>query len=56
MVEGFGRGSKSLGIPTANLDAEKLEPFLKDLPAGVYCGFARVGDSPVYPTCLSIGW
>jgi len=44
VVRGFGRGSKSLGIPTANLASEApgVAPALEGLPAGVYFGWASV--------------
>ena len=47
VVRGFGRGSKSLGIPTANLAAEApgVAPALEGLPAGVYFGWASVRAS-----------
>lgn len=38
VVTGFGRGSKQLGVPTANLPPEPLAAELKELPAGVYFG------------------
>ena len=37
---GFGRGSKDLGVPTANLPPESLKDVLPDLPCGVYFGCA----------------
>ena len=45
VVRGFGRGSKTLGIPTANLAAEApgVAAALEGLPTGVYFGFASVG-------------
>mmetsp|Transcript_87679 Transcript_87679/g.179116 ORF Transcript_87679/g.179116 Transcript_87679/m.179116 type:complete len:204 (+) Transcript_87679:108-719(+) len=56
VVHGFGRGSKMLGIPTANLAAEALEGQLTDAHDGVYFGWACVNQRPVYKTVLSIGW
>jgi len=57
VVKGFGRGSKSLGIPTANYDASVVEHLPPDLPTGVYFGWAKVsGGAGVYKCCLSIGW
>ena len=46
VVRGFGRGSKTLGIPTANLAAEApgVAAALEGLPTGVYFGWASVGD------------
>lgn len=34
VVKGFGRGSKDLGIPTANLDAESLVGSLAEAVTG----------------------
>lgn len=57
VVHGFGRGSKQLGIPTANLDALALGSLVDGLPAGIYFGWASVGSSPeVYKMVMSIGW
>ena len=39
MVTGFGRGSKQLGVPTANIDPEPLLEQLRALPKGVYFGW-----------------
>ncbi|EPQ27675.1 uncharacterized protein PFL1_04813 [Pseudozyma flocculosa PF-1] len=40
--KGFGRGSKDLGCPTANLPARVVGPGSKLTRTGVYFGFARV--------------
>lgn len=60
VVRGFGRGSKDLGIPTANLDLSQLQMHrvvdvdnntsqvlssLQDIPCGIYWGYCRVGDA-----------
>ncbi|KAL3797389.1 hypothetical protein HJC23_010515 [Cyclotella cryptica] len=52
VVHGFGRGSKDLGIPTANvsLDKDTLKCSIDDydaLPTGIYWGFARIGEPSV---------
>lgn len=58
VVQGFGRGSKDLGIPTANLDLSRLHMHhvssdgketkvlssLQDIPCGIYWGYCRVGE------------
>ena len=57
VVRGFGRGSKQLGIPTANLDP--LSFLNKDVqisPVGVYFGFAGINNGPIYKAVLSVGW
>lgn len=57
VVHGFKRGSKELGIPTANLCAEALKDHLETMPTGVYYGWASVGASDrVYKMVMSVGW
>lgn len=57
VIRGFGRGSKQLGIPTANLDAQAQGGVVDALPAGVYFGWASVGASAdVHKMVMSIGW
>lgn len=67
---GFGRGSKQLNCPTANLpvaslDAEAAQSSLTK--TGVYFGFAQVrfptddaavpdADRAVHPMVMSVGW
>lgn len=63
VVTGFGRGSKQLGVPTANLCPRELELELRDLPEGVYFGWARLqacpgapaADSQVHKMVMNIG-
>lgn len=59
MVSGFGRGSKLLGCPTANLDPTAFQHTLVGVPRGVYMGWVQVGppsaSTPVYKTVLSLG-
>ena len=38
VTSGFGRGSRQLGFPTANLPPKPLEHMLAHLPKGVYFG------------------
>ncbi len=40
VVTGFGRGSRQLGVPTANIDPVPLQDMLSGLPLGVYFGCA----------------
>lgn len=56
VVKGFGRGSKQLGIPTANFPAEVVDRLPKELECGVYYGWAAVDDGPVHKMVLSVGW
>ena len=55
VVAGFGRGSKELGIPTANMDPDTLGTALDGLLPGIYCGWATVGGAGPYKAVLSIG-
>ncbi|GAA5869253.1 hypothetical protein JCM3774_004185 [Rhodotorula dairenensis] len=59
VTRGFGRGSKDLGCPTANLPDSSIQDV--PLDTGVHFGFARVVASSaqhdaVYPMVMSIGW
>ena len=55
VAEGFGRGSKKLGIPTANLPCSLFQDALADLPCGVYVGWAALrGD--VHKCVCNIGF
>eukprot|EP01029_Cantina_marsupialis_P029268 TRINITY_DN780007_c0_g1_i1.p1 TRINITY_DN780007_c0_g1~~TRINITY_DN780007_c0_g1_i1.p1 ORF type:complete len:167 (+),score=27.87 TRINITY_DN780007_c0_g1_i1:147-647(+) len=56
VIKGFGRGSKMLGVPTANMDVNALTNMLEGLENGVYLGWASVNGGPVYKTVMSIGW
>lgn len=54
VVSGFGRGSKQMGVPTANLKPEALfSGPLKELPLGVYFGFVSL-ISPSYKRCYRV--
>lgn len=56
VVKGFGRGSKSLGIPTANYEQSVVDQLPEALTKGIYYGFAQVDQSPVHPCSISLGW
>ena len=61
VVEGFKRGSKELGWPTANLDPRAFETRLDAATEGVYVGWAQISGQPagsagVHKAVLSIGW
>ncbi len=61
VVKGFGRGSKELGIPTANLDVQILgQEILDAVPPGVYFGYCLVSNTEpvnqVHKMVMSIGW
>jgi riboflavin kinase len=54
-VKGFGRGSKMLGIPTANLDIVPLKFQVDALAPGIYMGFATMRGE-CHEMVMSIGW
>lgn len=56
VISGFGRGSKQLGIPTANFGPEVVNNLPNDFKTGVYYGFANVEKGPVYKMVMSVGW
>ncbi|KAM4709447.1 riboflavin kinase [Discoglossus pictus] len=56
VVKGFGRGSKELGIPTANFPEHVVDNIPADLSTGIYYGWGCVGDGDVHKMVMSIGW
>ncbi|KAI3658330.1 hypothetical protein MP638_007304 [Amoeboaphelidium occidentale] len=59
VVKGFGRGSKELGIPTANFHESIADNLSEEIGTGIYFGWASIsGFSPngVYPMVMSVGW
>lgn len=56
VVKGFGRGSKEIGIPTANFPSSVVEKLPPSMKTGVYYGWAQVERGTVYPMVMSIGW
>ncbi|XP_033207896.1 riboflavin kinase [Belonocnema kinseyi] len=55
IVKGFGRGSKSLGIPTANLPEDVVDALPSEFGTGIYYGWASL-DKSIYKMVMSIGW
>ena len=55
VAKGFGRGSKKLGVPTANLPCSLFQQQLDQLPCGVYVGWAAVRDG-VHKCVCNIGF
>ncbi|KAK3381347.1 riboflavin kinase [Podospora didyma] len=50
VIAGFGRGSKELGIPTANLPVDaSATPWITDFKSGVYFGWASLALPPSHP-------
>lgn len=56
VVRGFGRGSKELGIPTANFPDSVVDHLPADICTGIYYGWACVGNGDVHRMVMSIGW
>ncbi|KAE8147218.1 riboflavin kinase [Aspergillus avenaceus] len=66
VIKGFGRGSKELGIPTANIPPDGLSEY-PDLQVGVYYGVVALdpskftleghgSETEILPAVLSIGY
>lgn len=50
VISGFGRGSKELGIPTANLPVDSDQtPWIADSTSGVYFGYASLALPASHP-------
>ncbi|OTA59589.1 riboflavin kinase [Hypoxylon sp. EC38] len=50
VISGFGRGSKELGIPTANLPVdESATPWIASAKSGVYFGYASLALPSSHP-------
>lgn len=56
VIKGFGRGSKVLGIPTANLAAHDFSDILSEHTSGVYFGWAGLSTRGVFKMVMSVGW
>ncbi|XP_071496939.1 riboflavin kinase-like [Diadema antillarum] len=56
VVKGFGRGSKELGIPTANFPEDVVEHLPEALSTGVYYGWASVDNGDIHKMVMSVGW
>lgn len=56
VIKGFGRGSKELGIPTANVAESAIPKLLEHAESGIYYGWSRIEDGEVYPMVMSVGW
>ncbi|XP_002738044.2 riboflavin kinase-like [Saccoglossus kowalevskii] len=56
VIKGFGRGSKQLGIPTANYPEDVVARLPTDIPTGVYYGWAKVNSGKVHKMVMSVGW
>lgn len=55
VIHGFGRGSKKLGFPTANIDPNSWDEKVQEKDYGVYCGLVTVKNEPKRYCVFSIG-
>jgi riboflavin kinase len=56
VTEGYGRGNKKLGVPTANLPHFDVQIATSRVATGVYFGWGKVeGDRRDWPTVVNIG-
>ncbi|KAI4502742.1 hypothetical protein M0802_001786 [Mischocyttarus mexicanus] len=55
VVRGFGRGSKALGIPTANLPETVVDSLPESFNTGVYYGWVSLNGT-IYRMVASVGW
>lgn len=55
VVKGFGRGSKLLGIPTANMNMEEIGDVVQGVATGIYFGYTMLRGT-VYQAVVSVGW
>ncbi|KAJ1525237.1 hypothetical protein ONE63_010062 [Megalurothrips usitatus] len=56
VVKGFGRGSKELGIPTANFEPHIVKQLPPELETGIYFGWAQIDQGAVHKMVMSVGW
>ncbi|CAI7879767.1 unnamed protein product [Closterium sp. NIES-54] len=56
VIKGYGRGSKILGIPTANLPSSSFAGHLADHTCGIYHGWAALPGRGVFKMVMSVGW
>lgn len=52
VISGFGRGSKELGIPTANLPVDDENTWIKNIDSGIYFGWASLKLPASHPNSI----
>ncbi|CCC12997.1 hypothetical protein SMACR_06141 [Sordaria macrospora] len=52
VISGFGRGSKELGIPTANLPVDDENTWIKNIDSGIYFGWASLKLPASHPNSV----
>ncbi|KAL2650444.1 hypothetical protein R1flu_018572 [Riccia fluitans] len=56
VIKGYGRGSKVLGIPTANLPTAAFASQLAGHVCGIYLGWAALAGRGIFKMVMSVGW
>ncbi|XP_030373501.1 putative riboflavin kinase [Scaptodrosophila lebanonensis] len=56
VTPGFKRGSKELGIPTANFPLEVVRSLPESFITGAYYGWANINNGEVHKMVMSVGW
>jgi len=57
VIRGFGRGSKDLGIPTANFPDSVVDGLPREIETGIFFGWAQIeGKNEIHGMVVSIGW
>jgi riboflavin kinase len=56
--QGYGRGGKKLGVPTANLPASLFQDALEDVATGVYFGWTALESEPgkIFKAVVNVGY
>ena len=58
--QGYGRGGKKLGVPTANLPSSLFQNALEDVPTGVYFGWTALENKnapdKVFKAVVNVGY
>eukprot|EP00980_Cylindrotheca_fusiformis_P005213 scaffold1118_cov135-Cylindrotheca_fusiformis.AAC.11 len=56
--QGYGRGGRKLGFPTANLPASLFQSALEDVTTGVYFGWAALENRPgsIFKAVVNVGY
>ena len=59
VIKGFGRGSRELGIPTANFNEQVVSSLPSDLETGIYFAWTQLENDCngiIRKAVVSIGW
>lgn len=58
VAQGYGRGGKKLGVPTANLPASLFQNALEEVSTGVYFGWTALENQPdhIFKAVVNVGY